>query len=54
VLASVYLRLIRIDVTVQPRRVNGEPGAILRDRDGKVLNTLAFDILDGQIQPIRW
>jgi RNA polymerase sigma factor (sigma-70 family) len=33
--------------------VNGQAGAILRDRDGKVLNTLALDILDGQIQTIR-
>jgi hypothetical protein len=28
-------------------------GAILRDRDGRVLNTLALDIPDGQIQTIR-
>jgi RNA polymerase sigma-70 factor, ECF subfamily len=33
--------------------VNGQPGAILRDRDGKVINTLALDILEGQIQTIR-
>ena len=33
--------------------MNGQPGAIFRDRDGKVLNTLALDVLDGQIQTIR-
>ena len=33
--------------------MNGQPGAIFRDRDGKVLNTLALDILDGRIQTIR-
>jgi RNA polymerase sigma-70 factor (ECF subfamily) len=38
---------------VEPYQVNGQPGAILRDRDGKVLNTLALDILDGRIQTIR-
>jgi hypothetical protein len=32
---------------------SGQPGAIFRDRDGKVLNTLALDILDGRIQTIR-
>jgi len=53
VLASIFPWLVRIDVTVQPRQVNGQPGAIFRDRDGKVLNTLALDILDGQIQAIR-
>ncbi len=53
VLASIFPWLVRIDVTVQPHQVNGQPGAIFRDRDGKVLNTLALDILDGQIQAIR-
>jgi RNA polymerase sigma-70 factor, ECF subfamily len=33
--------------------VNGQPGAIFRDRDGRVPNTWALDILDGQIQTIR-
>ena len=39
VLAAVFPWLVRIDVTVQPHQVNGQPGAIFRDRDGKVLNT---------------
>jgi RNA polymerase sigma-70 factor (ECF subfamily) len=53
VLASIFPWLVSIDVTVQPHQVNGQPGAIFRDRDGRVLNTLALDILDGQIQAIR-
>jgi len=53
VLASVYPWLVRIDVALEPREVNGEPGAIFRDRDGKVLFTLTLDILGGQIQAIR-
>jgi RNA polymerase sigma-70 factor (ECF subfamily) len=53
VLAAIFPWLVRIDVTLQPREVNGQPGAIFRDRDGKVLSTLALDILDGQIQAIR-
>ncbi|RVX41915.1 RNA polymerase sigma-70 factor (ECF subfamily) [Nonomuraea polychroma] len=39
--------------TVDPYEANGQPGAIVRDRDAKVLNTLALDILDGRIQAIR-
>ena len=31
----------------------GEPGAIFRAPDGKVLHTLALDVLDGRIQTIR-
>jgi RNA polymerase sigma-70 factor (TIGR02957 family) len=53
VLASIFPWLVSIEVTMQPHQVNGQPGAIFRDRDGKVLNTLALDILDGQIQTIR-
>jgi RNA polymerase sigma-70 factor, ECF subfamily len=53
VLASIFPWLVRIEVTVQPQEVNGQPGAIFRDRDGKVLFTLALDILDGRIQTIR-
>ena len=53
VLASVFPWLVRIDVTMEPREVNGQPGAIFRDRDDKVLFTLTLDVLDGQIQTIR-
>jgi RNA polymerase sigma-70 factor (ECF subfamily) len=53
VLASNFPWLARIDVTAEPHQVNGQPGAIFRDRDNKVLFTLALDILDGQIQTIR-
>ncbi|GAA4577710.1 RNA polymerase sigma-70 factor [Planotetraspora kaengkrachanensis] len=52
-LASVFPQMARIDVTFEPHEVNGQPGAIFRDRDGKVLHTLALDVLDGQIQTIR-
>jgi RNA polymerase sigma-70 factor (ECF subfamily) len=38
---------------VEPQPVNGQPGAIFRDRHGKVLNAWTFDILDGEIQMIR-
>ncbi|MEU3460447.1 RNA polymerase sigma-70 factor [Streptomyces sp. NPDC006733] len=44
---------LRIGGVVEPHPVNGQPGAIFRDRDGKVLNTWTLDILDGQIQAIR-
>ena len=53
VLVSTFPWLTRIDVTLEPREMNGQPGAILRDRDGKVLTVLTLDILDGQIQMIR-
>jgi RNA polymerase sigma-70 factor, ECF subfamily len=53
VLASVFPRLVEIDVTCETREVNRQPGAIFRDRDGKVLYVLTLDILGGRIQAIR-
>jgi RNA polymerase sigma-70 factor, ECF subfamily len=53
VLTSFFPWLVRIDVTLEPREVNGQPGAIFRDRHNKVLFTLTLDVLDGQIQAIR-
>lgn len=37
----------------EPREVNGQPGAVLRDSAGRVINVLALDVLDGRIQVIR-
>jgi RNA polymerase sigma-70 factor, ECF subfamily len=52
-LASIFPSLVQIDVTLQAHEVNGQPGAIFRDRDNKVLAAVALDVLDGQIQTIR-
>ncbi|MGW0189292.1 RNA polymerase sigma-70 factor [Streptomyces sp. NPDC003362] len=52
-LASVYPLMARIDVTFEPREVNGQPGAVFRDRDGRVLHTMVLDMLGGRIQSIR-
>ncbi|WP_053666626.1 RNA polymerase sigma-70 factor [Streptomyces sp. MMG1121] len=52
-LASIIPTLVRVDVTLEAREVNGQPGAIFRDRDERVLTTWTLDVLDGQIQTIR-
>ncbi|HEY7147454.1 MAG TPA: RNA polymerase sigma-70 factor [Streptosporangiaceae bacterium] len=53
VLASVFPRYTCADVTLEPREVNGQPGALFGDRHGKVLFAVTLDILGGQIQAIR-
>jgi RNA polymerase sigma-70 factor, ECF subfamily len=53
VLGSVFPLLIKIDARVEPHELNGQPGAIVRDRDGKVVGTLTLDVLGGRIQTIR-
>jgi len=53
VLAASIRPLDRVGAVIEPRLVNGQPGAIFRDRDGKVLAAIALDILGGQVQTIR-
>ena len=53
VLAALIPQFARIGVVLEPHEVNGQPGAIFRDPAGKVLSTLALDVLDGRIQTIR-
>jgi RNA polymerase sigma-70 factor (ECF subfamily) len=53
VLAAVFPVFARVDVRVEPLEVNGQPGAVLRDRDGRVGGTLTLDVLGGRIQTIR-
>ncbi|MEV0778321.1 RNA polymerase sigma-70 factor [Streptomyces sp. NPDC050428] len=53
VLGKGFHLLFRVDATVEPQEINGQPGAIFRDRDGKVITVLALDVLDGQVQTIR-
>lgn len=53
VLATFLAPFVQIGGVVEPHQVNGQPGAIFRDRNGRVLNTWTLDILDGQIQTIR-
>ena len=53
VLATNFPLLVKIDARVEPHELNGHPGAIIRDRDGKVVGTLTLDVLGGRIQTIR-
>jgi RNA polymerase sigma-70 factor, ECF subfamily len=52
VLVAMIQPLDRVGVAMEPLAVNGQPGALFRDRDGNVLGTWALDILDGQVQMI--
>ena len=38
---------------VERHEVNGQPGAVLRDADGRVINVMTLDVLDGRIQVVR-
>jgi RNA polymerase sigma-70 factor, ECF subfamily len=53
VLVAVIPPLVQIEATLERQRINGQPGAILRDRRGRVLSAWTLDVLDGQVQAIR-
>ena len=53
VLASMIPLFLGIGGTLEPHVMNGQPGAIFRDRNNNVLNTWTLDVLDGRIQAIR-
>ncbi len=53
VLAAFLPWLTEVDVTIEQHELNGQPGAIFRDREGRVLNTWTVDVVDGHIQAIR-
>jgi RNA polymerase sigma-70 factor (ECF subfamily) len=53
VLAANIPPLRRIGVVVEPRSINGQQGAVFRDRDGQLITIWTLDILDGHIQTIR-
>ena len=40
-------------LTLEPVELNGQPGAKVLDPDGRVVNVLALDIVDGVVQAIR-
>jgi RNA polymerase sigma-70 factor, ECF subfamily len=52
-LAAIFADLARVGATLERREVNGQPGAILRDREGRVAFTFALDLLGGRIQTVR-
>ena len=53
VLAAAFPALFTTGAAVQPETLNGQPGAIIRDRDGLVGGALALEVLDGRIRAIR-
>lgn len=44
--------LVAIGATVDPLELNGAPGVVFHDRDGKVLGTLVLDIRAGHVATI--
>lgn len=56
-IARMFVNLSRqlesYELTIERREVNGQPGAVVRTREGLLVNVFALDILDGQVQAVR-
>ncbi len=52
-LVSMMEWMLAVGGALEPHVVNGQPGAVLRDRDGQVVNVWSVDVLGGRISMIR-
>jgi RNA polymerase sigma-70 factor (ECF subfamily) len=52
-LRGVARRAQRLSAAARPVWVNGQPGLITFDADGRLIGVMAFDVLDGTVQAIR-
>ncbi len=50
VFVSLFKTAYAFNVTIRPAVINGQPGALSFDREGRVISALALDIADGAIQ----
>jgi RNA polymerase sigma-70 factor, ECF subfamily len=42
----------RFGVTLRREEVNGQPGALFFDREGRLVSVVALDVAEGQIQGV--
>jgi RNA polymerase sigma-70 factor (ECF subfamily) len=52
-LVALGAQLRDLGALAEVAEVNGQPGAVVRDADGLLVNVFAFDVADGVVQAIR-
>jgi RNA polymerase sigma-70 factor (ECF subfamily) len=53
VLGTLFPGLTAIEATLERHDLNGDPGAIMRDRSDRIVGTMSLEFLGGRIQTIR-
>lgn len=53
VLKSLFKMAHEFNITIRPARINGQPGALLCDSDGRLADVIVLDIAGGAIQTVR-
>jgi RNA polymerase sigma-70 factor (ECF subfamily) len=52
-IAGTFAQVARLGALMQPTHINGQPGVMFTDGDGRVGAVMAFDIADGVVQTIH-
>jgi RNA polymerase sigma-70 factor (ECF subfamily) len=52
-LAGIGAQLREFGIAVERHGVNGQPGAVFLDREGRLINVWSLDIADGAVQTVR-
>ncbi len=52
-LAGLSRQIAAADATIEQREINGQPGALIRDPQGRVISVFMLDVVDGAVQTIR-
>jgi RNA polymerase sigma-70 factor, ECF subfamily len=52
-LLSLRGHFAKVGLTLQRTEVNGQPGAMVRDPDGRLFGVFSLDVADGAVQSIR-
>jgi RNA polymerase sigma-70 factor (ECF subfamily) len=50
---SLGRQMAQLGVSARRREVNGQPGAVVLDADGQVVNVFSLEIADGVVQTVR-
>ncbi|MET8628093.1 sigma factor [Kitasatospora sp. NPDC004669] len=51
--AYLTTSVTRLGASLVPARINGRPGVVVYDAEGRVLNVVALDIVDGAVRRIH-
>jgi RNA polymerase sigma-70 factor (ECF subfamily) len=52
-LVGLSEQIRQIGIEIRPAEVNGQPGALFLDPEGRLVNVFVLDIADGQVQTVR-
>jgi RNA polymerase sigma-70 factor (ECF subfamily) len=51
--AALGHQMRELGIRLEPREVNGQPGALVLDADGRITNVFVLDVADGVVQTVR-